>query len=70
MGEPINANKSYQFSRNAKNAKNVKNACNNLHHTRDSKYLLSHLSAEMSPFIQPRMFEKKASALRGDREES
>ena len=42
VGEPINATKSYQFSRKAKNA------CNNLHHTRDSKYLLSHLSAIVS----------------------
>ena len=53
VGEPINATKSYQFSRNAKNARN------NLHHTRDSKYLLNHLSAQMSPFLQPKMFEKK-----------
>ena len=53
MGEPINATKSYQFSRNAKNARN------NPNHTRDSKYLLSHLSAQMSPFLQPKMFEKK-----------
>ena len=37
----------------------AKNACNNLYHTRDSKYLLSHFSAQMSPFLQPRMFEEK-----------
>ena len=53
MGEPINATKSYQFSRNAKNARNNPNL------TRDSKYLLSHLSAQMSLFLQPKMFEKK-----------